>query len=225
MQDTGRQDTRERLFRAAIAVFAARGYRGATVRAICERAGANVAAVNYHFGDKERLYAEVLEHIFRTPRLRRPHGPAPDGLSPEDQLRDYIRTFLHEVYDCIDDQDHCADLASIYLMEMAHPSPGLDHIVETYIRPDAERLEAILRAMLGSDFPPRLRGYCAGAVIAQALHYCNTGPILSRLAPGAPPLRPEGLDALAELAFQFSMGGIERLRAMAAAMAQGEGGA
>ena len=41
---------------AAGEIFAEYGYRAATVRQICEKAGANIAAVNYYYGDKERLY-------------------------------------------------------------------------------------------------------------------------------------------------------------------------
>ena len=49
-------DTEKRLLEAAGEVFAEFGYRAATVRQICEKAGANIAAVNYYFGDKEKLY-------------------------------------------------------------------------------------------------------------------------------------------------------------------------
>ncbi len=46
-------ETRQRLIEAVGEVFAERGFRAATVRDICQRAQANVAAVNYYFGDKE----------------------------------------------------------------------------------------------------------------------------------------------------------------------------
>lgn len=52
--------TRARLLAAAVAVFAERGYAGASVRAICQRAKANPAAIKYYFGSKEGLYREVL---------------------------------------------------------------------------------------------------------------------------------------------------------------------
>ena len=52
-------ETRKRVLQAACEVFAARGYRDATVAAICRKAGANSAAINYHFNDKESLYVEV----------------------------------------------------------------------------------------------------------------------------------------------------------------------
>ena len=53
-------DTQAKLLEAAGQVFAEVGFQAATVREICARAGANVAAVNYHFGDKMGLYIEAL---------------------------------------------------------------------------------------------------------------------------------------------------------------------
>jgi AcrR family transcriptional regulator len=52
--------TRAALIDAATAVFADKGFEGGSVRLITEKAKANQAAVNYHFGSKDGLYREVL---------------------------------------------------------------------------------------------------------------------------------------------------------------------
>ncbi len=60
MIDPQELETRRRLLDAAGEVFAENGFRGTTVRAICQRAEANIASVNYYFRDKQGLYREVL---------------------------------------------------------------------------------------------------------------------------------------------------------------------
>jgi AcrR family transcriptional regulator len=52
--------TREALLKAATSAFAEHGYRGASVRDICARAGASANGVTYHFGSKKKLYQEIL---------------------------------------------------------------------------------------------------------------------------------------------------------------------
>ncbi len=52
--------TRDRIVAAATELFAQNGYRGASVRDICDRARANSGAVSYHFGGKRQLYRTVL---------------------------------------------------------------------------------------------------------------------------------------------------------------------
>jgi AcrR family transcriptional regulator len=55
--------TRERILRGAIAEFAAKGYSGARVEAICRAAKANPRMLYHHFGDKDGLYIAVLEEV------------------------------------------------------------------------------------------------------------------------------------------------------------------
>ena len=57
----GDRATRRRILDQAAALFAERGFEKVTVREICRAARANVAAVNYHFGDKRSLYVAVVK--------------------------------------------------------------------------------------------------------------------------------------------------------------------
>jgi AcrR family transcriptional regulator len=63
VSDHPSSDTARALLAAALELFAAHGYRGASVRAITRRAGANLGAVTYHFGSKEALYGTVLASV------------------------------------------------------------------------------------------------------------------------------------------------------------------
>jgi AcrR family transcriptional regulator len=55
--------TRQRILAAAIREFAAEGYSGARVEAICKRSRANPRMIYHYFGDKDGLYVTVLEHV------------------------------------------------------------------------------------------------------------------------------------------------------------------
>ena len=59
-------DTRERLFQAGLVLFGRHGFDGVTTRALAEAAGVNLAAIPYHFGGKEGVYAAVAEHVVNT---------------------------------------------------------------------------------------------------------------------------------------------------------------
>jgi AcrR family transcriptional regulator len=56
-------DTRTQILDAAERLFAEHGYRGTSVRAITDLAGANLAAVGYHFGSKAELLAAVVRRV------------------------------------------------------------------------------------------------------------------------------------------------------------------
>lgn len=55
--------TKDLIIESAEVLFAVNGYQGTSLRDITERAGVNVAAVNYHFGSKEGLLADLLDRI------------------------------------------------------------------------------------------------------------------------------------------------------------------
>src|SRR6266478_1289143 len=92
------RDTRQRLLEAAGEVFAERGFRDATIQDICRRADANIAAVHYHFADKERLYRTVIQYAEGCAGDSPPADIAPDTPA-EKRLRGHIESFLLRLLD------------------------------------------------------------------------------------------------------------------------------
>ena len=96
--EVSEEKTRDKILNAAGEVFAEQGFEGATIRAITERAGVNVAAVNYHFRDKAELYTlVVLDACSARAAWRDAMAEAPD--SPEERLRSLIYHFLQYLLD------------------------------------------------------------------------------------------------------------------------------
>ncbi len=89
--------TSERLLEVAGPIFAERGYHATTIREICAAAGANVAAINYHFGDKLGLYTEVLQQSVRAAQLLAVHNALDPNTPPEEILRALIRARLRSI--------------------------------------------------------------------------------------------------------------------------------
>lgn len=197
-------DPSRRLLEAAGEVFAERGFRGATIREISRRAKANVAAVNYHFGDKARLYAAVLEHAQRSALAKYPPGLGlKPGAGPEEKLRAFIHSFLLRLLD----EGQPAWHGQLMTREMADPTPALDRIVDSFIRPAAGDLGAVLRALLGPAARPDDLRRGAYGVVGLCLFYRHARPVLDRLDPGRRYDARE-ISTLADYILRFTLAGL-----------------
>jgi len=203
-------DTSERLLRAAAEVFAQKGYEAATVREICQAAGANVAAVNYHFGGKERLYAAVLAHFERRAQELFPLdiGLPPDP-TPEDRLRACIRALLLRVTGDGDPM-HAAQ-GKLLTLEIMNPTPALDPLVDTYMRPCVTHLASIMLDLLGQDAAPDLIRDCIGGVVGQCIFYGQHRAIIPRFHPEVT-YDAQGLVRIVEAILRFSLHGIRGIQ-------------
>jgi AcrR family transcriptional regulator len=192
------------LCRTAAAVFAESGYRAATVRDICQRAGANVAAINYHFGGKEQLYLEVLR---QTQKEQWTMHPLPDSgadvLSPGERLHAFVRSFLSQLL------DNRLTGVNIRIMarEMIDPTPALDAVVEEFFRPFAESLRAIIRGLMGPAASEEQVRLCGISVVGQCLFFDHCRSVMPRLFPDMR-IGPDRLDMLAGHITRYSLAGI-----------------
>lgn len=173
-------ETRAALLRAAGEVFAEVGFHAATVRAICRRAGANVAAVNYHFRDKESLYVEVLRQAMARANARHPFdGGLAATAPPEERLRGFVRQFLGRLFE----RGEQAWLGQLMAREMIQPSHALDLVVAERIRPMAEQLRDIIRRILGPRCPEAELRLCGFSIVSQCVFYNHCRSVVHRLFP------------------------------------------
>lgn len=196
----GQDDTKSRLLESAGEEFAEKGFEGATIRGIIERARANIAAVNYHFGDKERLYVQAVIEAHRCGI----EGDGDEGdhsaVPAAAQLRLYVRNFLGRVL-AVGDPDSWHH--KLMLRELIRPSAASETLVREVIRPKFDRLKAILGDACPTADDRRLTA-TAFSVIGQCLHYKMGRPIAERLI-GAEAFAAMDLDYLADHIATFSL--------------------
>jgi TetR/AcrR family transcriptional regulator, regulator of cefoperazone and chloramphenicol sensitivity len=197
-------ETRERLIDASARLFAERGFSKVTVREICRRARANVAAVNYHFGGKQGLYDEIVNSAIRTMQKTTDEiRKAGTGEPPEEQLATFVRIFLSRVMEHRDGWIH-----QLMTREISDPTPALDRVIKNVVRPRMEYLAGVIAQLLRCR-PDDVRvQYSVMSVQVQCLALLN-----ERAAKFQPfTLTPPRIEALVEHITKFSLAGIRALR-------------
>ena len=198
--------TRQRLLEAAGEVFAEHGFRGATIRDICKRADANVAAVNYHFGDKERLYAAAVRYA---------HGCSAGNildanLAPDATPHQRLKTFARAMLTGLLNSGKPAWHGKLMAREMAEPTVVLQQIADEGVRPRLKILSEIVRSVIGADAPQDVVHRAARSIVGQMLFYHFARPMLERVFPDEK-FDASAVDALAEHVAIFSLGGLREL--------------
>ena len=169
--------TRMRLLEAAGLEFAANGFDSARIRKICERAGANVSAVNYHFGDKSELYVAAVLDAHRCGADTDDDDVSSLG-PPGERLRCFIYQFLTRVL-AVDAPDDWR--RQLMLREMLNPTQAFEGaLLAESIRPRFLRLQGILRE-LSPGVDERKLNALSFSVIAQCFHYRVAGSFIEGL--------------------------------------------
>lgn len=198
-------DTQHRLLESACELFAQQGYRETTLAGICDRAGANRAAVNYYFRSKENLYAEAWRVAFERSFKAHPlDGGVPAEAAPEERLRGHILAMARRITD--------PDSAEFDIVqkERANPTGLLAEIMRKSIQPVRDHLADIVRELLGEGVAEQHVELCLRSVMALCLHVFLPERLKHRTM-GPPPLNL-GIDAIGEHVARFSLAGIRDMR-------------
>jgi AcrR family transcriptional regulator len=204
--DTADAETRARVLGAAARLFAERGFKDVTVREICRAARANVAAVNYHYGDKFGLYQEVIRTAIHTMQETTELAKAAGaGKKPDDMLRAYIRVFLERVTKVTDD----SWIHQLMMREMADPTPALDLVFDEVIVPRLAHLGEIVAAILRRPVSDAAVKRSVLSIQSQC-HAALAGRMTLGLVPNLADRR--ALDHLVDHIATFSLGGLRAVR-------------
>ena len=201
-------DTREQLLETAGQVFSEKGYAGATGKEICERSGANAAAVVYHFGGMENLYKEVIHEARR--RLAPSEALAvavARQTDPKSKLTAFIGLLAGRLV---------GPLSSTWALrlisrEMISPTPIFDEIRNKEMRGRAAILRGIISELtqLPEDHPAVARA-CINIMAPFGVMLLITPQRIERTFPVLS-FGPEGMDELTHHMVEFALGGLEAI--------------
>lgn len=194
--------TQAALIEAAAPLFAAQGYEATRTREIADKAGANVSAINYHFGSKMGLYQAVIkkqseemqrDHPFETEAVR--------GAGPEVRLRWLVRSMLGRVFTNADSK------LKVCLREFVEPTEALDFLVKEIVAGQYAIMQSVVSAVLGREAGKEELDRFTISVASQCFYYGLAEPLLARLGVKVPQDNDE-IEALVDHITRFSLAGL-----------------
>ncbi len=206
MRTTNKKSTHDRIIEAAGRLFAEKGFKGTTVKDITESAGANVAAVNYYFRDKEKLYEEVILYVFNYMKQNFPLDKGLDeAFSPEARLR----LFVHNLLNRFVSMERPAWQGILWAQERMNPKPITTVIMHDEILRTRKLLASIIRELLGPGAGAEDIELCEQSIIGQILHNAHMRSPHAPPAVRKQPATKDEIDSLASFIADFSLGGMK----------------
>ena len=199
------RDTRQRVLESACEVFAEKGYQDAKVGDICAQADANIAAVNYHFGSKRKLYVEVLRYAAAC--ADRDHPLAcedPKAQSAKKRLEHFIhshfaRTFSDGISGCF---------PKLLVHEVTNPTFAHESVFRELLHPEMLLLEGIVGELLPEEVPAWRRRLYVANVIGLCAFFQFSEPARRH----AMLIHAEQMDEFVRHTTEFALAGIRSVR-------------
>ncbi len=199
-------DTRNKILNAAGPVFADKGFGAATVREICQAADVNLASINYHFGDKEKLYSATVTRAHQLVTEQVPLPNWPQDASPEERLRGFIRTLLERMIGTRSDPWQ----SRLMMREILQPTDACRAMARDHFRPHFKLLLDILSEMLPARTPDACRHQIVFSIIGQCLYYRTAGEVVAMLVSEQEHAACYSVEQLADHISRFSLRALGR---------------
>lgn len=194
-------DARQRLMDAGEKLFAEKGFDSVSVRDITSLANCNVAAINYHFGGKDKLYLEIMQIRMVALRDIRVSSITEVMSRDETTLEDLLREFSWAFLNPLVDEESGTQLMKMMLREMLDPHLPVEMFFQEVIQPV---MGALMDAMMKvcPDVEVNQMLLCMHSLIAQLLHTVHVNGMMAKAECGQ--CEHPGLDALVDHIVEFT---------------------
>lgn len=173
-----RNPTRTALVEAALRLFGQKGYDAASTREIAAEAGANIAAIAYHFGGKDGLRRACVEAIGE--RLSAIVGPLPTAPPGRAEARALLERVVRAAATFLATAIPARDMVAFLLRELAEGGPELDRIYATVVEPRHRHLCALWGAATGTPAESEATRLAVFAMVGQVLYFRIGQPMVLR---------------------------------------------
>ncbi|MGP8152758.1 MAG: CerR family C-terminal domain-containing protein [Smithella sp.] len=193
------------IIEAAGEIFVEKGFHATTVRQICARANVNIAAINYYFGDKKKLYMEVLRYYQDIAFKKYPPDLGiKEGDSPQQKIKSFINLMVMRIFE----EGKPTWFGKLLAREFVEPTEALDVLIKEVIRPSFVMLAAIIKEILGEKATEKTAYLCAMSIVGQCFYFRNSLQIVSRILKKGK-FNQQEIAALAEHISHFSLSALE----------------
>ncbi len=206
-------EARARLISAALRLFAASGFKGASTRAICEAASVNIASIRYYFGDKSGLYRAAFSEPLcgATGEVSQDlaHGGCfdPGAILSRSTLAVFFRRFLAP----LKQGEELQHVIKLHFREMVEPTGAWDEAIDKEIKPEHATLARMICVDFGLDRIDLDVHRLCFSIIGMAIHFFVGQHIVSKIAPGVL-ANPGAIDTLTERLAVYATGMIDAER-------------
>jgi TetR/AcrR family transcriptional regulator, regulator of cefoperazone and chloramphenicol sensitivity len=203
-----KKSTKQRLIEAACEVFSKKGYHEATIAEICAHSHCNIAAVNYHFGDKESLYAHAWRYAFdESLKVYPPEGTLTEADPANERLKARISSLLSRILD----EGKVGYFSRMLLSEMATPTNTMDTVIEQTVIPQREMISGILAKLLGEAATEENIRLCGMCIVNMCSMFSMNSHLREKIFNSDKEVSITK-DLLIDHIYTFTMGGIKECR-------------
>jgi TetR/AcrR family transcriptional regulator, regulator of cefoperazone and chloramphenicol sensitivity len=173
------EDTRRRILDAALELFAAEGYDGASTRLLAERAGVNLPAIQYYFGSKEGLYRAVIDSIIEhteavmAPLATRVKAALAGPDTPREELLELLCLMLEAFVALVSNGKQIEAKRLFFARAEVEDTPGLERLHESGMRQIFQPCLDLIARLLGRSTEDRETVLRALTVFGQVTIFCD----------------------------------------------------